>query len=143
MKKFLPLLLLSCFALTAPVIQTGCQHTVTLESGGAYSDSTLAVTDRAILDASRAMGDFVAWNEANATYLARWPEVGVLAAKVRAGRDGWIRNAYAARDAYAQAESAYKAGKQGPPDGAQLRAALAVLNDLTTQIVSYRSQHAN
>lgn len=143
MKKLLPLLFLSCLALSVPIVQTACSHAVTLEAGGVYSDPALATADRAILDASHALGDFVAWQAANAAYLARWPEVAALAAKVSAGRDGWVRSAYAARDAYAQASAAYKAGKQGPPDGSNLRAALAVLSDLTTQITSYRSAHAN
>lgn len=143
MKKLLPLLLLACLTLTVPVLQTGCSHAVTLESGGAYSDPALATTDRAILDASHAMTDFVAWKAANATYLASWPEVAILAAKVSAGRDKWVRDAFAARDSYALASAAYKAGKQGPPDGANLRAAMAVLSDLTTQIISYRSAHDN
>lgn len=137
------IILFACLIIAAPILQTGCQHEVALESGGIYSDPVLATTDRAILDASHAMADFVQWHAANATFLAKWPEVGALAAKVGAGRDGWVRTAYAARDAYAQASAAYKAGKQGPPDGSQLRAALAVLTNATTQITSYRSSHAN
>lgn len=140
MKK---LLLFACLALAVPVLQTGCQHKVVLESGGAYSDPVLATTDRAILDASHAMADFVSWHAANATFLAKWPEVGALAAKVSAGRDGWVRSAYAARDAYAQASTSYKAGKQGPPDGAPLRAVMAVLTNVLAQITSYRAAHAN
>lgn len=143
MKKLTLLLAVACLAVSVPVIQTGCQNTSTLEAGGAYSDPVLASTDRAILDASRAMGDFVQWHAANATYLARWPEVAAMSAKVSAGRDGWVRDAYFARDAFAQASAAYKAGKQGPPDGAQLRAALAILMNVTTQLTSYRSAHAN
>lgn len=146
MRKFLrifPALLALTLVAVAPLAQTGCQHAVTLESGGAYSDPALATTDRAILDASHAMGDFVTWQAANATYLAHWPEVAALAEKVRKGRDGWVRSAYVARDAYAQASAAYKVGKQGPPDGSNLRAAMAVLSDLTVQITAFRSSHDN
>ncbi len=140
MKKFL---LFICLAIAAPVLQTGCQHEVVLEAGGAYSDPVLATTDRAILDASHAMADFIAWHAANATYLARWPEVAALSAKVSSGRDGWVRSAYAARDAYAEASLAYKAGKQGPPDGSNLRSAMAVLTNVLAQITASRSAHAN
>lgn len=136
MKK---ILLFACLAIAAPIVQTGCQHEVVLEQGGAYSDPVLATTDRAILDASRAMVDFVGWHAANATYLAKWPEIGALAAKVGAGRDGWVRTAYAARDAYAQASAAYKAGKAGLPDGANLRAAMAVLTNILAQINASKS----
>lgn len=142
MRKYL-LAICLLFAPVPALFTSGCQHETTLEAGGVYSDVTIAKTDQAILDASHALTAFIDWSRANATYLARWPEVGQLAVKVAAQKDGWIRDAYAARDAYAGALSAYKAGRGPDPSSAssQLNAALAVLSNVTTQIVSYKSAH--
>lgn len=128
-----------------PVYQAGCQHQVTLETGGVYSDPVLATTDQAILDSSRALTAFVEWANANATYLARWPEIGQLAIRVATQKDGWIRDAYAARDAYAQAAKDYKDGKAGSPDPqrAKLNGILALIKSATDQIINYRNAHSN
>ncbi len=142
MKK---LLLVLCLLLApAPALFTsGCQNQTTLEAGGAYTNPVLAQTDRAILDASHALTAFLDWHYANTGYLARWPEVGALAAKVAAQKDGWIKEAYAARDAYAAASAAYKAGLGNDvmPSSARLNAALAVLSNVTTQIIAYKNAH--
>jgi len=141
----------SLLAVGLPVAQTGCSNPVTLEAGGAYSDATLATTDQAILDASHALTGFVGWADANATYLARWPEVGALSASVAAQKDAWIRDAYAARDAYAVAAKAYRLAAGTPAADqteverkrAALQGALAVLTNLTTQIAAYRAAHTD
>lgn len=123
----------------------GCQSHVTLEPSGAYSDASLAVTDQAILDASHAMSGFLTWYAANQTFLSKWPEVGIFAAKVGAQKDGWIRDAYAARDAYASASVAYKQAKLDSAGldtkRAQLNAALALLTNITQQITTYKAAH--
>ena len=120
-----------------------CQHQVTLEAGGAYSDAPLATADQAILDASHTLSGFIEWSGANATYLAKWPEVSALAAKVAVQKDGWIRDAYAARDAYAKAITAYKSATGPTPDAARLNAALAILANVTAQINDYKTAHKN
>jgi hypothetical protein len=141
MKKLILICALA-FATPLALVQTGCQHTVTLEAGGAYADPTIATIDHAILDASHALTAFLDWNAANAPYLAKWPEVGALATRVAAQKDGWIRDAYFARDAYASASAAYKAGKaSAPPSNANLNAALAVLSNVTQQIIDYKTAH--
>src|ERR1700694_200231 len=137
--KIRPLHLLAGIALwcaffAMPVLQTGCQHTVTLEAGGVYSDAYLATTDQAILDAAKTLDGFISWYKANATYLAKYPAVVDLAAKVTAHQNEWLRDAYAARDAYAKAETLYKAGKATAPTTATVNAALSVLNDVIAQI---------
>lgn len=118
-----------------PVLQTGCaSHAVTLEAGGVYSDTYLATTDQAILDAAKSLDGFLSWYNANATFLAKYPAVGDLASKVNIHQNEWLRDAYAARDAYANAQTAYKAGKGTAPSIAAVNAALSVLKDITTQI---------
>ncbi len=120
---------------------TGCQHAVTLEAGGAYSDAYLATTDQAILDTAKTLDGFLSWYNANATFLAKYPAVGQLAAKVTAHQNEWLRDAYAARDVYANAEVAYKAGKGAAPSVAAVNSALSVLNDIATQINSAKTAH--
>lgn len=121
---------------------TGCgSSTVTLENGGVYTDAYLATTDRAILDAAKSLDGFVAWYNANSGFLSRYPEVGSLAGKVALNQNEWLRNAYAARDAYASAAAAYKDGKADAPSNAALNAALSVLLDVTKQINAYRAAH--
>lgn len=131
------------FAVVAvPVVETGCAaHVVTLEQGGAYSDPYLATTDQSILDASHALDGFLAWYGQNAPFLSKYPDVGKLAVKVYDHRDEWVKNAYAARDAYASAAAAYRAGKAGPPSVAAVNAALSVLLDITKQVASYKALH--
>jgi hypothetical protein len=144
--KIRPLHLLAGIALwcaffAMPVLQTGCQHTVTLEAGGAYSDAYLATTDQAILDADKSLDGFLAWYNANQAFLAKYPAMVDLAASVTAHKNEWLRDAYAARDTYANAEVAYKAGKATAPSTAAVAAALSVIKDITTQINAYRAAH--
>lgn len=145
MKKLLPLLLVAVFGLCLTTFQTGCENKTTLEPGGAYSDVNLATVDRTILDASHALQSFVDWHAANATYLAQYPEVGALAAKVAAMKDGWIRDAYAARDAYASASVAYSKALASGQDVVtardKLNAAMAVISNVTQQIIDYKTAH--
>ncbi len=144
--------LLACFALAvatplALVHVTGCAGTTTLEAGGAYSDPVLAQADRAILDASRAMTEFIAWQRANAAFLAKWPEIERAARNIESQRDGWEKDAYAARDAYASAAKDYrKAIADGvvgalPPSRAKIDGSIAVLTSVVTQIGAYRNAH--
>lgn len=144
MKKVLLVLALALCVITVPVY-TGCTSHTTLEQGGVYSDANLAVADQAILNGSHALSGFLNWHAANADYLAQWPEVGNLAAKVTALKDGWIRDAYAARDAYASASQAYKksfaSGQDVLTARDKLNAALAVLDNITTQINAYKTAH--
>ena len=133
--RLLFILAMTLAVVAVPVVETGCaSHTVALEAGGVYSDAYLATTDQAILDAAKTLDGFVAWYNANATFLAKYPAVGQLSAKVTAHQNEWLRDAYAARDAYANAETAYKAGKATAPSTAAVNAALSVLKDITTQI---------
>lgn len=139
------LFLIFALVLSAIVFPVGCQHQVTLEPGGAYSDATLATADQAILDASHTFTGFLDWYTANAAFLAKWPEVGQLASSVAAQKDGWIKNAYLARDAFAQAQKAYKDAKGSSTDvdtkRAQMNAALALISNVTQQITTYRNAH--
>lgn len=143
-------MLLACvvgfFLVPTILISTGCQNKVTLEQGGAYTDPVLATTDQSILDASKAIQGFLSWYDTNKTFLDKYPEVGKLADSVRSNEKTWIKDAYSARDSYAAASVAWKAGKGSQPDAdaahAKLNAALAVLSNLTAQIAAYRSSHA-
>lgn len=142
--KPIRLLFVACaLALAVPfsATVTGCASQTTLEAGGAYSDATLAKTDRAILDASHTLTAFLDWQTANSAYLAKWPEVGALAAKVAAQKDKWIFDAYAARDIYADAAKAYRDGKAAAPNGNAVNAALSVLTNVTAQILAYQTSH--
>ena len=146
MKKLLILLGLAMLTLSVPVLETGCQHQVTLEQGGAYTSATLATADASILAAASALDGFVTWENTNSAFLAKWPEIHALAVNVAVNENTWIRNAYAARDAYASAEVAYKsalaAGQTGvTPDRAKIDAALALLKNISDQIVAYRAAH--
>lgn len=116
----------------------GCQHAVTLEAGGAYSDPILATTDRAILDADATLTGFVNWANTNAGYLSQWPEIAQLAHHVTAAKDGWILDAYMARDVYAQA---VKAGKDSTGAKKNLDVTMAVLSSLLTQVSQFESAH--
>ncbi len=133
---------------STPLLFTGCHGVgTTLEAGGAYTDPLLATTDRAILDASKALDDFVNWQRANADYLAKWPEIAKYADRVSANRDSWVKDAYAKRDAYASILKAYRDGKASGADVSEYRArmsaALAIINNVTAQITAYRLAHAN
>lgn len=128
------------------LIDAGCTNKITLASGGAYTDPVLATTDQSILDASKAIQGFLGWYDANKDFLAKYPEVGKLADQVRSNEKSWIKDAYSARDSYASASVAYKTGKGTQADAdvlhSKLNAALAVLNNITAQIATYRSSHA-
>ena len=124
---------------------TGCTSKTTLEEGGVYHDPVLAVADRSILDSSKALSGFIEWANTNSEYLAKWPEIGVLAGKIAAQKDGWIKDAFAARDAYASAYAAYQAGKGDAKDAdakrAMLNGSLALLSNVIAQINAYKLNH--
>lgn len=145
--RFLTLLVMAaCFAV-APVVQFGCKQTMTLEAGGAYTDPVLAQTDQSILDASRAMREYIAWTKANSVFLAKWPQVAQLATRIEAQEKGWIKDAYIARDAYAAASVAYRKaiadGVAGaiPPSRVKVDAMIAVLTSVVTEVLAYRQAH--
>ncbi len=140
------LLLALALCVAVPLVPVGCNsQQQTLEAGGAYTDPILAKTDRAILDASHAMTAFIDWANINSAYLARWPEVAQAAKNIAAQKDSWIRDAYAARDAYASAAQAYRvaAGTSAAVDAkrAALDGAIAVLANIVTQVISYQNAH--
>lgn len=141
--KILRLMFLALALGLGSVAYQGCGSTpVTLEAGGAYSDAYLATTDQAILDAAKTLDGFTAWYQANATFLAKYPEVGQLASAISLHQNEWLKNAYAARDAYASAEAAYKKSlTSAPPSTAAVAAALSVITDATKQIAAYRASH--
>lgn len=149
MKLLRHFLVIASLAFALPVVPltfVGCQQGVmTLEPGGAYTDPVLAKTDRAILDASKLLTDFVAWAASNSAYLAKWPEVGMLAARISAYEKGWFRDAYLARDAYAEAAKAYRFGATPKTNVDSKRAALdgamGVVENITKQIIAYRASH--
>ncbi len=146
MKKLILIFALAFSAVALPVTQSGCKGgSVTLAPGGVYTDPVLAQADQTILDVSHALTGFLDWSHANSAYLAKYPEVLALATSVSTQKDDWIKSAYSARDAYAAAAAAYKAGTG---DGsvvdakrAALIGALAVLTNISSQIVAYRAAH--
>lgn len=136
------------FALAMPFIITGCKTTgTTLAAGGVYTDPYLAKTDQFIFDSAKSLDDFVTWQSNNAAFLSKWPEVAALAQNVSANKSQWIKDAYAARDSYASAEAAYKAaiaaGNSGAiaPTTAKVDAAVAVITNITNQIIAYKAAH--
>lgn len=147
MKKLILIIALAFTAVALPLTQSGCQGGVTLAPGGAYTDPILAQADQTILDTSHALTGFIDWTSANAAYLSKYPEVMALATSVSSQKDGWIKSAYSARDAYASAAAAYKAGTGDSSTvsakQAALNGALAVLNNIASQIVAYRAAHPN
>lgn len=144
MRKYLSLFVFALAAFLPSAFQTGCaNHGTTLETGGPYTDPYLAATDESILAASRTMDGFLAWNTANATFLAKYPQVGQLAAQIQAHRDEWERDAYIARDSYAAAMKAYKDGLGTSPTTAKVDAALSILNSIATQAANLKSATPN
>lgn len=146
MKKLILICALAFTAVALPLTQSGCAGGgVTLAAGGVYTDPVLAVADQSILDSSHALTGFVDWTSANSAFLAKYPEVLVLATSVSAQKDGWIKSAYAARDSYAAAAAAYRAGTGDPATvsakQAALQGALAVLVNISNQIVAARAAH--
>jgi len=129
-------ILLACLCLQ--FLFTGCKTQVSVEPGGAYTEASLATADQAILDASKTLDGFLQWELANSAFLARYPEVGKLAVNVTLNRDKWIKDAYAARDAYASALISYRLGKGQYPTTAKIDAALSLLINITQQIVAYK-----
>lgn len=148
-KKFITLVAMACLAVAVPLMQSGCSHPpVTLAPGGVYTDPILATTDQSILDADAALTGFVDWAGANAAYLAKYPEVTQAAANVAANKAGWIKNAYALRDAYAAASKAFKTAATGTGDPtavsaaqAKLTGALAAIQSITAQVIAYQAAH--
>lgn len=146
MKTFPLLVLLTLAGLTA-CFAPACKTSVAVAPGGAYSDVNLALTDKAILDANSALEGFLSWYNSNAAVLAKWPEVGKLAATVTAQKNGWIRDAYAARDAYALAAIAYRkaladgAANAVPPERAKMDGALSILKTAIDQFNAYKAAH--
>lgn len=152
--RILPLLaltLLGAFVLSGST----CQSTsVTLAPGGVYTDPVLFSTDQAILDGRKALTDALAWYDANAAFLAKYPAVGVVAEKIRSQADTWEKAAYQARDEYAKAAKDYRAAVAAatpgspPPDQtaalaahAKLQGAIAVLTDVAADLAAYRAAH--
>lgn len=137
------------FAGTASVMFTGCPATtgVTLAPGGAYSDPVLFQIDQATGIADSTLTAFVAWQKANAAYLAKWPEVGSLSVTIQAKQDSWLRDVIAARDDYVVAASAYKgtvnaATAAGVTSArAKIDGALAVITTVIAQAAAYQSAH--
>jgi hypothetical protein len=152
---FLTLALTLAFAAPVVLTQPGCSSAVTLAPGGAYTDPVIFQANDNILKADDAMIGFVDWATTNAPVLAQWPEIGRLAASISAQKDGWIRDAYLARNAYVTAADAYKvavdqATKAGGvlPDGtakdaakAKLDGLIAALTNITATIANYKSAH--
>lgn len=135
---------LGFFAL--PVAQTGCTSgSVTLAPGGAYTDPVRYQLDKVISDADGLATALLGWYDTNRAFLSKWPEIGNVAETVRANENKWIKDAYAAEDAYLAAAAAYKAGTASL-DGvtaAQARFAgtLSLLKNLTTQLAAYQAAH--
>jgi hypothetical protein len=148
LSRVLPVLAVLAFFLS------GCTPgQLTLEPGGVYTDPVAAQADLAIDEAKTTLEDFVAYELANRTALARWPAFRSIADRISAGKDEWIRDAYKARDAYYTAAQAWKAAlavatPSYPADPAAeternrqralLKAALAVITSITTQITQAR-----
>jgi hypothetical protein len=144
--RYIPVLLLAAFAFAL----AGCPATskVTLAPGGAYTDPVIFQADKSIDQAIVAMDGFVAWQSANATFLAQWPEIAVLAKSISTNEGQWVRDAYAARDAYIAAADAYKAAGANA-DGTAKTAAqtkldglVAALVSVTTNVAAFRTAHA-
>jgi hypothetical protein len=144
--RYVPVLLLAAFAFAL----AGCPATskVTLAPGGAYSDPIIFQADKSIDQAVTAMDGFIAWQSANSAYLAQWPEIAALAKSISTNEAQWVRDAYAARDAYIAAADAYRlAGVNA--DGTAKAAAqtkldglIAALVSVTTNVAAFRTSHA-
>lgn len=147
MRKFITLFAIIAISVASPIIQSGCVGTTTLQPGGVYTEPVLAKTDQEILDSDKILTDFVSWQSAHAAVLGA--EIATLAQKVSANKNQWIKDAYAARDAYADDLKTYKAaiasGNTGaiPPTTAKINAAVAVIANITAQITAYKSAHSN
>lgn len=157
--KLKDLVAVGLFACGFCLMHLGCANgtgTVTLAPGGVYSDPVLAQEDQAILDASNAIQGFLSWYDANAALLSKTPALANLATSVRAQEKGWIKDAFAARDAYAAASKAYRTavaqssaspGSAAPDVAPQTAAlakfqvALAIIDSVTAQIAAYRAAH--
>lgn len=146
MKKLLTLLALAFFAVALPVYQAGCTSgSVTLAPGGAYTDPVRYQLDKVISDADGLALGLLGWYDTNRAFLSKWPEIGNVAETVRANENKWIKDAYAAEDAYLAAAVAYKTGSASL-DGvnaaqAKFAGALSLLKNLTTQLAAYQAAH--
>lgn len=149
MKNKIITLVALAFAIALPVFEAGCKNPpVTLAAGGVYTDPILATTDQSILDADTALSGFVDWAGANSAFLVKYPEITQAASNVAANKATWIKNAYAARDAYAAAAKAYKTAAAGTGDQtavsatqAKLTGALAAIQSITAQVIAYQAAH--
>lgn len=144
--RFLPVLLFAAVALAL----AGCPSTgkVTLAPGGAYSDTVIFQANKTIDQAIVAMDGYIAWQSANATFLAQWPEIAALAKNISDHEGEWVRDAYAARNAYITAADAYKAaganadGTAKDAAQAKLDGLVAALLNVTTSVSQFRTAHA-
>lgn len=145
MKKLFTILALAFFATAMPVY-TGCTSgSVTLAPGGAYTDPVRYQLDKVISDADGLALGLLGWYDTNRAFLSKWPEIGNVAETVRANENKWIKDAYAAEDAYLAAAAAYKAGTASL-DGvtaaqAKFAGTLSLLKNLTTQLAAYQAAH--
>jgi len=144
--QFLAACLLCMFA---ALYVTGCKTgSVTLAPGGAYSDPIVFQADKSIDQAITAMDGFIAWQSANAAYLAQWPEIATLAKSIHDNEATWVKDAYAARDAYIAAADAYKAagtnadGTAKAEAQAKLDGLISALVSVTTNVAAFRTAHA-
>ena len=148
MKKYLFIAAWLFAAVSLPIAFTGCQSS-TLESGGVYSDPILASADQAILSADQSLTGFTDWVAANSAFLAQFPELEKLADNIKSQKNGWLKDAYAARDDYAAAMVVYKQAVASgsstaiAPTTAKIDAAISLLTSVVQQITAARAAHPN
>ena len=107
---------------------SGCSTPRDLDPSGVYAgDRALYEADKAILEASDAFDVVLAWADRNAAYLAQDAKAAAFVADVRTNRKAWLRDALAARDAYALV--------RGSENLRTMEGALAVL---TRALAAYR-----
>lgn len=115
------------FALVALSLFTGCG---TLQPSGSYKgDKILYTADQSITGAYDTFQAFVAWELANRSALAQWPEITQAADLVRANAEQWINSAIAMREAYKANPSETNADN--------LKKALAILRAGLSQAAVY------
>lgn len=136
------LLILGCFTLlTAPLVETGCNHT--LAPGGAYSQvdsngvaqpqSGLYSADLSINTSKDIIGGFLRWEKSNRPLVQKqWPDVTTYAIKLSNDAPKWLQSAVSLRDAY-----------QANPTAANksaFDAAMAVLEQAVAEAQKYMAQ---
>lgn len=147
MKKLTLILALALAVTSLPVLETGCSNNPvpTLAPGGAYTDPVRYQLDKVISDADSLALGLLRWYDANESFLVKWPEIATAAESIRKNENGWIKNAYAAEDAYLAAAAAYKTGAAtaGEVGSAQAKftGALLLLNNLNSQLTAYQAAH--